>query len=72
MTVVGTLEYMAPEVARVFRGAATQHRINYKAADVFSLGVVLFELLVGKVPDGPDQSLFQLFFREKQFQRVCW
>jgi serine/threonine-protein kinase len=41
-SVVGTPEYIAPEQAR----GATAH----PTADVYSLGVVLFEALVGRVP----------------------
>jgi hypothetical protein len=40
---MGTPDYAAPE--RYRKGAAIDHR-----ADIFSMGVVLFEMLVGKVP----------------------
>jgi len=43
--VMGTLAYMAPEVRASSRKASAQ-------SDIYSLGVILFELLTGCLPDG--------------------
>lgn len=45
-SVVGTAYYMAPEQAA---GNASQHPIG-PAADIYSLGIILYELLAGQLP----------------------
>ena len=46
-TIIGTLDYMPPEQLR------GRHEID-RRADVYSMGVILYELLAGKVPYDQD------------------
>ncbi|HXV99922.1 MAG TPA: serine/threonine-protein kinase, partial [Anaerolineae bacterium] len=52
-TIVGTPAYLSPEQAE---GKPTDHR-----ADIYSLGVVLFEMVVGQVPYDADTPMGILF-----------
>ena len=48
---VGTIDYIAPEVARIFMG----QKVHYtKQCDIWSLGVVMYALLFGEMPFTPD------------------
>jgi len=52
----GTLPYMAPEQLEAFIDPARWDAVG-AGADLYSLGLVLFELLTGQAPELPDQSI---------------
>ncbi|ORY08915.1 kinase-like domain-containing protein [Clohesyomyces aquaticus] len=49
-TVVGTLDYLSPEVAMMLINPGKKHEFYTKAIDQWSVGVLAFELLTGKPP----------------------
>lgn len=53
----GTLPYMAPEQIEALTSGATDSGTLDGRADVFSLGVILYELLTGVLPFGPVAAL---------------
>jgi len=55
---VGTMEYMSPEQAL---GSALDHR-----SDLFTLGLIFYELLSGKMPFAADSALASLIKRTQE------
>ncbi len=51
LTVCGTPVYMAPEVKQAFDSKMQKARYNGKAADVFSLGIVFYEMATSRNPN---------------------
>ncbi|MFO0890724.1 MAG: serine/threonine-protein kinase [Isosphaeraceae bacterium] len=52
----GTLPYMAPEQIEAFLDPDQWNKVDARA-DLYSLGLLLRELLTGKAPDLPDEKL---------------
>jgi hypothetical protein len=62
-TLLGTPEYVAPEQTQ--RAAEVDHR-----ADIFSVGVMLYELLTGQLPRGVFRPLAQLAPESRELDPV--
>ncbi len=78
MKVGGTIPYMAPEELAMLLEASNDYASHHydPRSDIFSLGVIVYELLTGKLPFGPipqeqslDELAFQLHQRQKQGPR---
>lgn len=71
----GTYVYMAPEVANFVQG----QKYNASAADVYSLGITLFVMLIGEFPAFSecdkmitnDTELSSPVYEASPLQRVC-
>lgn len=57
MTAMGTIAWAAPELLRNFRIGIEQHRAVTHKADVFSFGVVLWEVVTGEDPQHSSRNV---------------
>ncbi|CAK4076877.1 unnamed protein product [Aphanomyces euteiches] len=68
MTVVGTVEYMAPEVIQGRDGGATTYT---EAVDIYSLGVTMWDILHPGEDKYPSANPHQIFMFVLEGQRPC-